>query len=1041
SGSISRRRVGSVSAGSLQPLDTASIRMPSNQPNALALKTASLSTSRTLYQQCSYLRKRLRCVEGFKPYLEQPPHAEHLDVVTQMCHTLRMGSPLVHIYNLLIPAFSDPSSALYADYPAPPPIPVTFPDFYSTPDGVKNWAKKPENAKQCQKYIAVFCMALKQRREEGRWHREMWALHELYGKTANADGQDTEGFDSTGLMKVLETVEDMVDNLPASAIIPGSPQTPYTASSGLGNMSGSMRLSASARQSSDFPFPMGGTGTGSNTISNMAATMNGGVHIAADSSPTAENMQRGMSRSSADANAFKSVEELVQSEKSYVQDIEILVRCQMEMVQAQLISPDTAHLMFSNISKILDFHRKFLIKLETEYAPIEEKQDQSAWAEGRWGMPFVTSETEFDCYGPYCANYLRAITLVNDQMPNLMRGETLPESQRPCLHPERELQAFMIKPIQRITKYGLLLDAVLKSTAKHEYPYRSELEDGAAAVRRIAGGINDITDHVAKQATVAELIERVEDWKGHEYDKFGDLYLDDHFSVMKAEQPREYHVFLFERMLLCCKEVAPDRKEKKSSKNASMLRKDKTASKVGMSSKRPYNLKGRIFVSNIKHVSLEPPLSSDPNSGWRVAISWTVPARSQNAGYYENVEDSFVMSGKSEEYMRKWADKIWEFAKIERKRAEEIKSERLSLQSRNSGQRYLQSSFAPPTPASEQPPYSFNMPTSSYPDDDESTTGFRSGRSTPSLNAGSGYLPPVPSRRVQSQQAMPADRQADLRARAMTEDQFGPSMSQWRNQQAPMMPPPLPRMGSNMSAMSTASEASFGERLPRGMRQASASRLGQLGIADEEEEEEGNDIIPNSNYSYNSHPPTAGPPFSARGMMMSRAPSHNSSIPTSSAIHPPPLRSRSASSPQVYQIRPKPQPPLPVPNSGQDWQETMEELPNPGLGGGMLGTSSSSTLVGGTVYFTKRMSGGKRSSGDSQSTEASTASSQSPATPYGVQEGMVRGGTPVSRQPSGDGLVVVTIHCGSEKLQIHITRDVSYSDLVSKVLKKCQLCA
>ena len=37
----------------------------------------------------------------------------------------------------------------------------------------------------------------------------------------------------------------------------------------------------------------------------------------------------------------------------------------------------------------------------------------------------------------------------------------MPESQRPCLHPERELQAFMIKPIQRITKYGLLLDVRL----------------------------------------------------------------------------------------------------------------------------------------------------------------------------------------------------------------------------------------------------------------------------------------------------------------------------------------------------------------------------------------------------------------------------------------------------------------------------------------------------------------------------------------------------------------------------------------------------
>ncbi len=99
----------------------------------------------------------------------------------------------------------------------------------------------------------------------------------------------------------------------------------------------------------------------------------------------------------------------------------------------------------------------------------------------------------------------------------------------------------MIKPIQRITKYGLLLDvsrsaragacadlqAILHATAKHDYPYRSELEDGAAAVRRIAASINEVTDFKAKQATVRELIERVEDWKGHDVDKFGDLWLDD----------------------------------------------------------------------------------------------------------------------------------------------------------------------------------------------------------------------------------------------------------------------------------------------------------------------------------------------------------------------------------------------------------------------------------------------------------------------------------------------------------------------------------
>lgn len=162
----------------------------------------------------------------------------------------------------------------------------------------------------------------------------------------------------------------------------------------------------------------------------------------------------------------------------------------------------------------------------------------------------------------------------------------------------------MIKPIQRITKYGLLLDAILHATAKHEYPYRSELEDGAAAVRRIAGRINEVTDLKAKQATVRELLDRVEDWKGHEVEKFGDLWLDDHFTVTKADQPRDYHVFLFEKMMLCCKEVVPERKSK-AGKSASMLRKDKSLSK-SLPEKRRLALKGRIFVSNINRAAVLP---------------------------------------------------------------------------------------------------------------------------------------------------------------------------------------------------------------------------------------------------------------------------------------------------------------------------------------------------------------------------------------------------------------------------------------------------
>lgn len=265
-----------------------------------------------------------------------------------MCHTFRLGSPLCHLYNLLIPAFTDPSSPLYANAPAPKQIEYDFPQFITSTDGVKNWAKRPENAKICQKYIAMFCMAMKQRTQEGRWHGEIWAIHELWGKST---GDEAEGYDSTGFIKVLQTIETMLDHLPESAMSPISPPTPYTAASH--RQYGSMSASSNGhghRESYDIPFSMGGMGSGASAVANLAAAMNGGVRISDQPTIIPEGGP------STDINAYKSVEELVSSEKSYVQELEILVRCSTEMLQKQLISAETCHKMFANLSKILEFH-------------------------------------------------------------------------------------------------------------------------------------------------------------------------------------------------------------------------------------------------------------------------------------------------------------------------------------------------------------------------------------------------------------------------------------------------------------------------------------------------------------------------------------------------------------------------------------------------------------------------------------------------------------------------------------------------------------
>ena len=246
-----------------------------------------------------------------------------------------------------------------------------------------------------------------------------------------------------------------------------------------------------------------------------------------------------------------------------------------------------------------------------------------------------------------------------------------------------------------------------------------------------------------------------------------------------------------------------------------------------------------------------------------------------------------------------------------------------------------------------------------------------------------------------------------------------------------------------MSTMSTSSEASFGNAPPsRGVRQISQSRLGRSDEVDEESSEDQREVI----MRY-------GAP---RGM--ARAPSHGVT-PTVPYPHAPPLRNRSASTPNVYQVpRVIPAPPLPNSAANGSWvSHSPAETFSP---------SSSSTLIGGTAYFAKRMSGGKRSSGESHSTETSeTSSQQSPATPYGSVPLDPRGVTPVSRQNSQDAVpqgstILIKVRCGvvsdtsmppstedpadvfrQDQFIVGVPTEINYASLHHKVLKKLRVCS
>lgn len=166
------------------------------------------------------------------------------------------------------------------------------------------------------------------------------------------------------------------------------------------------------------------------------------------------------------------------------------------------------------------------------------------------------------------------------------------------------MQAFLIKPIQRICKYPLLFQQLLKACPS-DHEFYQELEEGVAACKRITEKANEAERRAVNATTVKLLEQRVEDWKGHALANFGELLLDDIFMVTKSDVDREYHVFLFEKIILCCKDATAI-PSKKVAKSNSILKKTNSTQAVPATSASgvrkkttPLLLKGRIFLNNV----------------------------------------------------------------------------------------------------------------------------------------------------------------------------------------------------------------------------------------------------------------------------------------------------------------------------------------------------------------------------------------------------------------------------------------------------------
>jgi cell division control protein 24 len=75
------------------------------------------------------------------------------------------------------------------------------------------------------------------------------------------------------------------------------------------------------------------------------------------------------------------------------------------------------------------------------------------------------------------------------------------------------LQSYLIKPVQRVCKYPLLLQELIKLTDAGTYPFYDELKEGLEAIKRVTERVNEQKRREENELMKNDLADRMEDWK------------------------------------------------------------------------------------------------------------------------------------------------------------------------------------------------------------------------------------------------------------------------------------------------------------------------------------------------------------------------------------------------------------------------------------------------------------------------------------------------------------------------------------------------
>uniref|UniRef100_A0A3B3X7X6 Uncharacterized protein n=1 Tax=Poecilia mexicana TaxID=48701 RepID=A0A3B3X7X6_9TELE len=223
------------------------------------------------------------------------------------------------------------------------------------------------------------------------------------------------------------------------------------------------------------------------------------------------------------------VEEMVTTEREYVRSLRYIIHHYFpEMERADLPQDlrGKRSVIFGNLEKLLDFHSQFFLRE----------------LEACWKHPLRAPHCflrhvrhQFGLYALYSKNKPKSDALLANHGHAFFRRKQLE------LGDKMDLSSYLLKPIQRMSKYALLLSDLTKEVGVAQEAELTALQDATNMVKFQLRHGNDLLAMDAIRECDVNLKEQ------------GQLIRQDEFTVWSGRRKCQRHIFLFEDLLLFSK--------------------------------------------------------------------------------------------------------------------------------------------------------------------------------------------------------------------------------------------------------------------------------------------------------------------------------------------------------------------------------------------------------------------------------------------------------------------------------------------------------